>query len=167
MASAKLPLGRVQTSTFEGDQMQKQARLASQKANSLEPRVATLENTAYAALAANTTIGVAAYATLLTATITTVLASGYLDLQFTVSGVQVTSAGTAYFTAYVDGTAAVGAYTTVAAGAAFCASAIARVRVRAGRHTVRVDWRSSVANARINAATVTEEHARLFVREAA
>ncbi len=43
MAAAKLALGRVQGGSFKDDQMQKQARLASQKANTTAEAVVDLE----------------------------------------------------------------------------------------------------------------------------
>lgn len=43
MAATKIALGRVQTGTLRGDQMQRQGRAASAKVNSIEGRVAVLE----------------------------------------------------------------------------------------------------------------------------
>ena len=125
-----------------------------------------LANRAYAALATDTgTIAAGAYATLLIANITTTLVKSFLLVSFTASGVQVTTLGTAFFQVLVDGAVVKGTYTTVAAGSAFAASMVVRVPVSKGAHSVALQWKTSVANARINASTVVEEHAHLYVEE--
>lgn len=119
----------------------------------------------YTALATDTTIGVAAYATLLTATITS--RQPYLLVHLSASGVQISSLGGVYFQILVDGVVAKGLYCTVPGGYAFSVAQVLRVAVAAGPHTVTVQWKSSVANARIAPVTVNEEHASLLIQEAA
>ncbi len=131
-------------------------------------RLATLESRAYAALAADTTILAAAYATLLTARITTVLASGYLVITFSACALKTTAAGYVSFQIVLDGAVVKGAYvTTPAAGTGFNVSMVVRAPVKKGAHVVLLQWKTSTSAAQINAATVVEEHAHLLVQEAA
>ncbi len=129
--------------------------------------LAWLSQRAYVALATNVSINAAAYAALISTTITTARARGYIVCHLTASGVEVTNAGTVYFQILVDTVVAKGVWSTVGAGAAFSTALVVRVPVVAGLHTVAVQWKSSVNGARINAATAVEEHANLSIHEEA
>jgi hypothetical protein len=166
--AVKLAQRRQHTGVFGADQAQRLAQDAARQVNSHTDMLNALLNRSFTALTTDTgTIAAGAYATLLTANITTVLASGYLLITFTASGVEVTTLGTASFQILVDGVVRKGAYTTVGAGSAFTAAIVIRVPVTRGAHVVLAQWKTSVANARINAATVNEEHAAMLVQEAA
>ncbi len=115
--------------------------------------------------ATDTTITATAYASLMTANITTTVANSYLDISLSASGVHITNAATTYFQLVVDSVPVKGAYSTVAANFAFCVSLSARVAVSAGAHTVLIEWKTDTDSARINASSVVEEHAHLFVQE--
>lgn len=144
-------------------------RLAQQTATAHEQTknvVAALMNHAYATLVTDTTIATAAYATLLTATITTVLPTGHLVLSFSASGGKTTGAGTAFFELFVDGVLVKGCYVQVPLNVAFATSMVARAAVSKGTHTVLLKWRTDVSSLRINAASIGEEHAHLLVQEA-
>lgn len=126
---------------------------------------AGIGNRAASTKGTDTTIGVAAYATLLTATITSLQATSILDIDFTASGIHITNQGTTYFQVVVDGTPVKGCYTTVGIGFAFTAAISCEAAVSAGEHTVLVQWKTDAASSRILAATVNEEHAHVLVRE--
>lgn len=149
------------------DRIQGNVRSLIDFVRELAGSVAVLRNRSYVALTTSVTLAVAAYATLLTATITTLLDRGYLVISFSASAVQTTTTGIVYFQVVVDGTVAKGAFVSIVAGGAGTASMVVRVPVTKGAHTVLLQWKSSVANARINAASVVEEHAHLLVQEAA
>ncbi len=125
-------------------------------------------NRAYAALAVDTTIGVAAYAELVSTTITTTRASSFLDITFSASGVKTVGIGTPGFRIVVDGVVAKG-LKTVAAGAtySFNVAMTVRVPVAPRTHTVKVDWATDTNGLQIKALTVAEEHASLLVQESA
>jgi hypothetical protein len=121
---------------------------------------------AYAALATNATIGIAAYATLLTADITTVLARSYLAISFSASSVHITNIATTSFQILVDGVVTKGCYVTYGtAGYAESVAMVIRVPVTRGPHRVLLQWKTDNTSARINASTVVEEHAHLLVQE--
>ncbi len=120
---------------------------------------------AYAALATDSTTASATYATLLTATITTLAARSFLVISFTASGAHITNAATTLFRVTVDGTVIKGCYTTVAANYAFSAAIVVRTPVVVGMHTVLVQWSTDNATARISAATVVTEHAAVSIHE--
>lgn len=162
----KVALRREQTGDVSRDRAQALAQRVATAHEQTKDIVAALMNQAYEALAADKNINIAAYATLLTASITTVLASGHLVVTLTASGVEVASAGTIFFQVLVDGVIAKGVWSTVAAGAAFSVSLVVRVAVSRGPHAVVVQWKTSVNNARINASTSVEEHAHLLLQEA-
>lgn len=119
----------------------------------------------YAALdAAKTASGT--YADLLSATITTVLGTGFLLIQFSASGIQNTSAGTVFFKIRLNGVDVKGLYKTVAAGYSFNVAMLVRTPVAARAHTVTVQWKTNVATATIDPVTTLEEHASLWLEEA-
>lgn len=128
--------------------------------------VAALINQAYVALDTDVTLNIAAYATLLTTTITTVLPSGHIVITVTATGLKNTAGGTLAIRVKVDGTVAKAAYVTAGAGSAFSVSMVVRVAATAGPHTVIVEAKTSSNGATINAATVAEEHAHMLVQEA-
>lgn len=133
----------------------------------LEQRLVALENRAYVALATDNTITAAAYATLLTANITTVLTGGYLVITFSASGRKTTGIGSAYFQILVDGIVAKACYSGWGINFPFNSGMVVRVAVKKGAHTVLVQWKTDVNSLQINAASVVEEHAHLLVQEAA
>ncbi len=109
-----------------------------------------------------------AYTTLLTANITTVLATGYLVITCSASGIQITNPGTVFLEVLVDGVVAKGCFTSIpTAGFSFNLSMMVRVAVTRGPHVVLLKWKPNVSSAHINAATVVEEHAHMLVQEAA
>lgn len=127
-----------------------------------------LTRRAYTALATDITLATSAsYATLLSTTLATDLRDSFIVAHFTASGVHLTAQGTTLFRVVVDGAAQKGAWTTVGAGFAFTAAVLVRVAVSKGMHTIKVEWRTDANSARINASTVTEEHASLHVHEEA
>ncbi len=165
----KLAQRRQHTGEFGVDQQQRLAQDTARKVNSQADTLSALTNRSYATLAANTTLATSAsYATLLTANITTVLATGYLLVHFTASGIHTNGGATVYFQVTVDGVATRGSYVTVpTANYAWSQAIVARVAVTRGGHAVLLQWRTDNNSARINAATVVTEHADLLVQEAA
>ncbi len=105
------------------------------------------------------------YATILTANVTTTLASSYLDISFTASGAHITNAATTFFPVLVDGVPVKGTQSKVPANYGWSAAYRSRAAVAAGAHTVVVQWKTDNATARINASSLVEEHGHLHVRE--
>lgn len=171
MTARKIAYRREHTGTFAGDQQQRSAQKAGFELNAKEKRLQVLENRAYVQLAANQTLAGSAgvYTTLLTTTITTLLASGFLILTFTASGTHPTTANaTTYFKLLVDGAYVQGAYVTNGiANAAWTAAIVVRAAVTKGAHTVTLQWSTDNNSARIAPLTSTNEHADLLVQEAA
>lgn len=167
MASSKLAYERSHTGQLPMEQAQRLGQKAAQEINHLIDEITVLKNRGYAALTTDVTINIAAYAPLLTTTIRTLLANGFVILTLTASGAQAAGAGTIYFQILVDDVVVKGVWSTVGAGDAFSVSLLARVAVRAGNHVVKVQWRTSVNGARVNAATSVEEHAHVLAQEAA
>jgi hypothetical protein len=166
MRATKVSIGTQHTGTFAGGQMQAQARLATQKVNSLSETVTALVNHAYSTLATDVT-ATTSYVTLLTANITTVLESGYLLITLTASGARLTNPATTFFQVLVDGTVIKGTQSTDPAGYGFSEALVLRVAVTRGDHVVLVQWSTDNATtSRINAATIVTEHASVLVQEA-
>ena len=165
--ATKLAQRTVHTGTFQGGQAQKLAQDTARKANTLAEQVAALQNRAYAALTTDSTAPLFTYATLLTANITTVLATGYLIVTFTASGAHITNPGQTYFQVLVDNVIKKGIGVTMTTGGSWSASIVLRTVVTRGPHVVLVQWNSDAASGRINAASTVEEHAHLLVQEAA
>lgn len=153
--------------SFPAEQAQRLAQDTARKVNSYADMLNALVNRSYVALATDTgNVAAAAYATLLTANITTVLATGYLIVTFSASGIQNTGSGTLFFQVLVDGVVRKGVYTTQEAGFSFNAAMVLRVPVTRGAHVVVLQGKTNNASYRINAATTNEEHASLLVQEA-
>lgn len=152
-----------------GDTSQDRAqRLARDVANAHELTkafVAILANRSYAALATDTTIAAAAYATLLTAQIMTLAPTGFLLVTFTASGLKTTAQGTISFQVLLDGVPVKGMHVGEGASFQFSASMLVRAPVKAGPHTVQLQWQTNISGAQINAASVNEEHASMLVQE--
>jgi hypothetical protein len=127
-----------------------------------------LGNRAYVALAVDTTIGVAAYAELVSTTITTSRPSSFLDITFSASCVKTVGIGTPAFRIVVDGVVTKG-LKTVAAAATYCLNVamIVRVPVTPRTHTVKVEWSTDTNGLQINAVASASEHAHLLVQESA
>ena len=122
----------------------------------------------YVALGTDTgNVAAAAYATLLTTTLTTSLARSFLIIHLSASGIQITNAGTVFFQVLVDGAIVKGCYTTVPATYSFGASMVVRIPVTQGLHTVILQWKTNVNSAHINALSTTEEHAAMSIHEEA
>ncbi len=164
--STKLPIGRTHTGSFTGDNAQRQAQVASIKANEHVDAIAVLNNRSYVALATDNTFAAAAYATLLTASITTLLARGFIIVTFSASGVQITNVASDEFQIVVDGVVVKGCYVSNAVNFAFVASMVVRVPVVRGPHTVKLQVKCTANSLRINAKTINEEHAHMLVQEA-
>ena len=165
MAAAKVAFRR-EHGSFQSQQAQVLAQNGVRKTNEHVDVLRVLNNRAYAALVADTTIGIAAYATLLSARITTLLANGFLIITFSASSVHITNLATTRFQILVDGVVTKGCYVTYpVAGYAASVSMIIRVPVRRGGHVVDVQWKTDNTSARINATSVVEEHAHLLVQE--
>ena len=110
-------------------------------------------------------VAAGAYATLLTANITTVLAASFLLINFSAAFVNSVQA-TVYFKALVDGVEVVSAYSTVSlAGGAANVPMVGRKAVTPGAHTVLIQWKTGLGNVHINATSIPEEHASLWVQE--
>lgn len=164
----KLAVRRVHTGEFKVDQQQRLAQQAAQKLNSQADMLNAMLNRGYGALAVDTTLATSAsYATLATATITTVLASGYLLITATASGVQLTNAAVDQFQITVDGVVIKGCYQSSAINGGFSVALVVRVAVTRGLHTVLWQAKCTSSSLRVNAATVNDEHAHVLVQEAA
>ncbi len=155
--------------SFHVEQQQRLAQDTARKVNSFADTLSALTNRSYVALATDTgNVAAGAYANLVTASITTVLTTGYLVITFSASGIQNASAASLFFQVLVDGVAVKGLFTTVpSAGYSFNVAMVVRRAVMKGAHTVAVQWKTNLNSARINAASVNEEHANLLVQEAA
>jgi len=126
-----------------------------------------LTRRAYASLSEDVTAP-AAYATLLTAKITTHSAKGFLSVAFTASGARLTNAATTFFQVLIDGKVVKGCQVTAAAAFGFSAAIVVRAPVSAGAHVVEVQWMTdNIVTSRINAASVVTEHAAMSVYEEA
>ncbi len=124
--------------------------------------LAWLTNRAYSALAADTTVAAGSYATVARASITTDV--GYLVIVASASGQKTTASGSNYIEVVVDGVAIKGAYaSTTLALPAWNLALVVRTAVAKGSHVVELKWRTDVNSSRINAATVNEEHAHIYV----
>lgn len=154
------------TGSAAGDRAQRQAQSAVAAHEQTKSIVAAMMNRSYVTLAANTTTSLTTYVTLLTTTLTTTLASGSLDVRFSVSGAHTTLAANGYFLVLVDGVAQKGLLAYSAAGQGFNGSMVQRIAVTRAPHTVTLQWKVDAGTARINASTVATEHAHLLVQEA-
>ncbi len=166
MSTATKLAQRMQHSDFAGQQQQRLAQDTARKVNSFNDTLAALTNRAYATLTTDVTNAVATYATLLTANITTVLASGFLIITISASGGKITNAGTPAFQVVVDGVATKACRTSVPLNFSFNVAMTVRVAVTRGAHIVLLQWKTDSASAVISAATVVENHAHLLVQEA-
>jgi hypothetical protein len=135
----------------------------------VDSTIAALANQAYAALAVDTNLATSAsYLVMLTANITTVLASGHLVISFSASGLKLAALGSNFFEIVVDGVVMKGCYhTTPAAAYAWSIGMMVRVPVTAGLHVVQLQWRTDSNSSRVNAASIPEEHMHLLAQEAA
>lgn len=154
--------------SFATEQQQRLAQDTARKVNSFSNMLNAMVNRSYSALATDTgNVAAAAYATLLTAPITTVLVTGFLVVTFSVSGIQNVGAGaTLFFQVLVDGVVRKGCYTTASAGFSFNASMVVRVPVTRGAHVVLLQGKTNAGSYHISAATVNEEHAHMLAQEA-
>lgn len=170
MAAAKVAQQRTHTGSFTGDQAQRQAQIATVKTNAHVDAIAVLNNRAYVALTVDSTLAGSAgvYTTLLTTSLTTLLATGFVIVTFTASCTHNNAGATTYFKVFVDGVAVRGCYATVTAGGeAFCEAILIRVPVTKGTHVVLLKWSTDNNTVRINAKTSANEHAAMLVQEAA
>lgn len=168
--ATKLAQRSVHTGTFAGQQQQRLAQDAARQVNSHADMLNALVNRSYTALAVDASLAGSAlvYTALFSASITTVMATGYLLMTFTASGTHTFLGATVDFKLLVDNVLTKGAYVTVrGAGDAFSVAIVSRVAVTRGAHTVRVDWSTDNSTARLRPATVDREHAALLVQEAA
>lgn len=151
------------------DRAQRMAQQVGQAHEATKSVVEALANHTFTRLSTDNTLATSAtYATLLTTTITTKLSSGNILITATASGQKITAVGTAYFRLLVDNVAAKGVYTTSqAVPNAWSISIVHRVAATRGAHTVALQWRTDSNSLRINASSVTEEHASLLVQEVA
>ncbi len=127
-----------------------------------------LESNAYVALKTDISTASATYATILTASITTVAAHSFLNILFTASGSRITNAGTAFFQVLVDGVVVKGCQSTVpSAGISygFNVALVVLAPVIAGRHSVVVQWKTDSATSQISAASSVTEHAAVSIHE--
>lgn len=124
-------------------------------------------NQAFSSLKVDTTLAAGAYATLVSAVITTVLTSGHLVITMSMSGSQITNASVVLWQLVVDGVVLKGGYTNVALNNQFSASMVMRAGVLAGKHTVALQVKTTSSSVRFNATSVNEEHANLLIQEAA
>lgn len=155
--------------SFATEQQQRLAQDTARKVNSFSDMLNAMVNRSYVALATDATLAGSAlvFTTLLTSSITTVLASGFLIITFTASGTHALGGATTYFRVTVDGVTARGAYVTVsAAGYAFTAAIMVRVPVTRGAHAVLAQWSTDNNSSRIRPATNVSEHAGMLVQEA-
>ncbi len=130
--------------------------------------LAWLTRRAYVALGTDTgNVAAAAYATLLTTTITTAIERSFLIIAFSASGTQITNAGTVFFQVLVDNDVVKGCYTTIPTNYSFSASMVVRIPVTRGLHSVLLQWKTNVSSAHINALSTTEEHASMSIHEEA
>lgn len=170
MAATKIAQRR-ELGTFPVQQAQILAQKTAAKTNDHVDALRVLNNRVFVPLLVDTTLGGTAgvYTTLLTATINTILTSGFLYITLTVSGTHPTVANaTIDFRILVDGVLVQGSYDTAGvAGAAFASAILTRVAVKKGAHTVLAQWSTDNNSARINAKTSTQEHANMLVQEAA
>ncbi len=167
MATSKLGYRREHDGSFASDQQQRLAQQGASRVNTILDMIAVLQNRAYAALAIDTTIGVAAYATLLTAAITSLLKNSFLIITVTVSGVKPATTGNVNFRVTVDGVAVRGTWCEATAGLRFALPLLVRTPVVQGLHVVNVQWLTNAGSARVFPATNIEEHASLLVQESA
>jgi hypothetical protein len=159
---------RLEQGSFQTNQSQRLGQQAAAKTNNIVDQIRVLNNRKFVKLAVDRTIGVAAYATLLSTDIITILDRGFLIITFTASTVHITNIATTYFQVVVDKVVVESCYTTfMAVPAALCASIVIMVPVLKGQHNVLVQWRTDNTSARINALTIPEEHANMLVQEAA
>src|SRR5882724_11218167 len=146
MTTAQLPkkiaTRREHTGDPALDRVQRQAQDVTAAHEQTKAIVAALANSVSVALTTDKMLAGSAgvYTTLLTASITTTLASGNLDITFTASGVHQTNQGTTYFKLFVDNVFVRGCYSTVGIGFAFSEAIVARAAIARGAHTIRVDW---------------------------
>ncbi len=118
----------------------------------------------YVALAADVTINIAAYATLLTANITTATGT-LLNIRWSAAATNA-AAASAFYQVLVDGVVTKGCRADIAAAGGTNSGMIIQVAVAPGAHTVLLQWKTNVNATKINAATVVEQHAHLLVQEA-
>ena len=167
MAAAKVAIQRTHTGSYVADTAQRQAQVATVKTNAHVDTIAVLNNRVYVALATDTgNVAAAAYVTLLTASITTLLERGFLIITFSASGAQAGGAGTNFFQIVVDGTVVKGLYETVANTFSFNVAMVVRVAVVRGPHTIKLQWKTNVGTHNVNAKTTNEEHAHMLIQEA-
>ncbi len=168
--STKLPIGRTHTGSFTGDSAQRQAQVSAIKTNAHVDAIAVLNNRAYATLAIDVTLAsVVTYATLVTASLTSLLSNGFLIVTFTSSCTHTAGGATTYFRVVVDGAVQPGGFyvTAANAGDAFSAAIVVRVPVVRGPHRVDLQWRTDNNSSRIRPKTNISEHANMLVQEAA
>lgn len=150
------------------DRIQGNVRDLIASVRTLAQDIRVLKNRTYVALGVDVTVAAGAYAKLIETTITTSLASGFLDVIVSTSGQELAAVGTKWFLVLVDGKAVKGAHTTSpAAGYAFSLAMFVRIPITAGKHTVTLQWKTDAGSGRINAKSIPEEHATMLVREAA
>lgn len=150
------------------DRMQRMAQQVGQAHEATKLIVTALANQSYVALTTDKTLATSAsYATLLTASINSVLPSSSLVITVTTSCAKITNAGTGFFRVLVDNVTAKGAAESCSAvPEAWSSSILMRVPVTQGTHTVALQWRTDTNSLRINAASAAEEHASMLVQEA-
>lgn len=157
------------TGTAPGDRAQRMAQVVGQAHEQTKSVVAALANLAYAELSTDQSLAGSAgvFSPLLSVNIVTTLASGSLLVTFTASSAQITNAGNTYFRLVVDGVVRRGTRGQVAAGFGLNSAIVQRIPVTRGTHTVAVQWSADNNTARINAKSLSYEHANLVVQEAA
>jgi hypothetical protein len=168
---ATLPRKVAKIAEFTGHAPADRAQVMAQRVGAAHEQtkayVQVLANRVYGALTVDTTTASGTYSTLITASITTLLATGFLLIHVSACGDKTTNAGIISLQVVVDGVVAKGTYTAVAANSQFAVPLQWRVAVAKGPHVVTLQWKTSTANATINAVSVNEEHATMLVQESA
>ncbi len=155
------------TGNAPGDRAQRMAQVVGQAHEQTKGVVAALANVAYVELATDVSLGAsAAFSPLISIKITSTLDAGALVVTFTASSAQLTNSGNTYFRIVVDGVVRKGTRGQIAAGFGLNSAIVQRIPVTRGPHTVVVQWSADNNTARINAKSLTYEHANLLVQEA-
>lgn len=153
------------TGTAAGDRTQRLAQQVGQAHEATRSVVEAISNTVASSLATDTTIAAAAYATVLSSSITTTLQTGSIDISVSAGGTKTTAAGNVLFQVLVDGTVYGLGRTSAGLGLAFSLHASRRISVSRGPHTVVLQWQTGANSAQVNASSVATEHIRMIITE--
>lgn len=164
----KVPVRAEHTGNASEDRAQILARQASQSHEITKSAVKALANYVSGDLAADASTTGASLVDLMSVTITSTLASGFLIAEFCCGFNKPTIAATARFVVNVDGVDIRGTdFTVDTVGGAGNVNILVRVPAKAGAHVVKVRWFTNSGTVRINAkSSPLNEFATLLVREA-